>query len=101
MPIWQSNCSAALPICKICCFEDRAPAADHHPLPETSVSSASPALPSPTLKLLSVCCRMPLVILLALDTCDARGSLALLRDNDLLHAVAHEGTSDYSGWVLP
>jgi tRNA threonylcarbamoyladenosine biosynthesis protein TsaB len=44
---------------------------------------------------------MPLVILLALDTCDARGSLALLRDNDLLRAVAHEGTSDYSGWVLP
>lgn len=44
---------------------------------------------------------MPLVILLALDTCDARGSLALLRDNELLFAVAHEGTSDYSGWVLP
>jgi len=44
---------------------------------------------------------MPFVILLALDTCDARGSLALLRDNELLCAVAHEGTSDYSGWVLP
>ena len=44
---------------------------------------------------------MPLVILLALDTCDARGSLALLRDNDLLCSLAHEGTSDYSGWVLP
>jgi tRNA threonylcarbamoyladenosine biosynthesis protein TsaB len=41
------------------------------------------------------------VILLALDTCDARGSLALQRDNDLLCAVGHEGTSDYSGWVLP
>jgi tRNA threonylcarbamoyladenosine biosynthesis protein TsaB len=41
------------------------------------------------------------VILLALDTCDARGSLALLRDDQVLHAAAHEGTSDYSGWVLP
>jgi tRNA threonylcarbamoyladenosine biosynthesis protein TsaB len=41
------------------------------------------------------------VILLALDTCDARGSLALLRDDHVLHAAAHEGTSDYSGWVLP
>jgi len=40
------------------------------------------------------------VILLALDTCEARGSLALLRDNDMLCALAHEGTSDYSGWVL-
>ncbi len=44
---------------------------------------------------------MPFVILLALDTCDARGSLALLRDDHVLCAVAHEGTSDYSGWVLP
>jgi tRNA threonylcarbamoyladenosine biosynthesis protein TsaB len=44
---------------------------------------------------------MPLVILLALDTCDARGSLALLRDDHVLCALAHEGTSDYSGWVLP
>ena len=44
---------------------------------------------------------MPFVILLALDTCDARGSLALLRDDHVLHAAAHEGASDYSGWVLP
>src|SRR5579863_6080903 len=44
---------------------------------------------------------MPFVILLALDTCDARGSLAVLRDDHVVHAAAHEGTSDYSGWVLP
>jgi len=41
------------------------------------------------------------VILLALDTCDSRGSLAVLRDDQVLKAIAHEGTSDYSSWVLP
>ncbi len=44
---------------------------------------------------------MPRVILLALDTCDARGSLAVLRDDEVLQAIAHEGTTDYSIWVLP
>ena len=41
------------------------------------------------------------MILLALDTCDSRGSLAVLRDDQVLKAIAHEGTSDYSSWVLP
>jgi len=41
------------------------------------------------------------VILLALDTCDSRGSLAVLRDLEVLKVIAHEGTSDYSSWVLP
>ena len=41
------------------------------------------------------------MILLALDTCDSRGSLALLRDDEVLQVVAHEGTGDYSSWVLP
>jgi tRNA threonylcarbamoyladenosine biosynthesis protein TsaB len=41
------------------------------------------------------------VILLALDTCDSRGSLALLHDDEVLQVVAHEGTGDYSSWVLP
>jgi tRNA threonylcarbamoyladenosine biosynthesis protein TsaB len=41
------------------------------------------------------------VVLLALDTCDSRGSLAVLRDDQVLQAIAHEGTSDYSSWVLP
>jgi tRNA threonylcarbamoyladenosine biosynthesis protein TsaB len=41
------------------------------------------------------------VILLALDTCDSRGSLAVLRDNEVLKAIAHRDTADYSSWVLP
>jgi tRNA threonylcarbamoyladenosine biosynthesis protein TsaB len=41
------------------------------------------------------------VILLALDTCDSRGSLALLRDAEVLQVIAHEGTFDYSTWLLP
>jgi tRNA threonylcarbamoyladenosine biosynthesis protein TsaB len=41
------------------------------------------------------------VILLALDTCDSRGSLAILRDEETLTVIAHEGTADYSSWVLP
>jgi tRNA threonylcarbamoyladenosine biosynthesis protein TsaB len=41
------------------------------------------------------------VILLALDTCESRGSLAVLRDTDVLESIPHEGTADYSSWVLP
>ena len=41
------------------------------------------------------------MLLLALDTCDSRGSLALLRDDDVLQAIPHEGSTDYSSWVLP
>ncbi|MGB2671821.1 MAG: tRNA (adenosine(37)-N6)-threonylcarbamoyltransferase complex dimerization subunit type 1 TsaB [Candidatus Acidiferrum sp.] len=41
------------------------------------------------------------MILLALDTCDSRGSLAVLRDDEVLATLRHEGTSDYSTWVLP
>jgi tRNA threonylcarbamoyladenosine biosynthesis protein TsaB len=41
------------------------------------------------------------VLLLALDTCDSRGSVGLLRDDEVLQVVAHEGTADYSSWVLP
>ncbi len=41
------------------------------------------------------------MILLALDTCDSRGSLAVLRDDEVLQAIPHEGTEDYSSWVLP
>ena len=41
------------------------------------------------------------MIVLALDTCDSRGSLAVLRDDEVVKAIAHEGTSDYSSWVLP
>jgi tRNA threonylcarbamoyladenosine biosynthesis protein TsaB len=41
------------------------------------------------------------VILLALDTCDSRGSLAVLQDEEVLTVIAHEGTGDYSSWILP
>jgi tRNA threonylcarbamoyladenosine biosynthesis protein TsaB len=41
------------------------------------------------------------VILLALDTSDARGSVALLRDEQILQSIAHETAEDYSSWVLP
>jgi tRNA threonylcarbamoyladenosine biosynthesis protein TsaB len=43
-------------------------------------------------------CRM---ICLTLDTCDARGSVAVLRDGELLQVVAHETSDDYSVWLLP
>ena len=36
-----------------------------------------------------------------MDTCDARGSVAVLRDARILHAVAHETSEDYSSWLLP
>ena len=41
------------------------------------------------------------MIVLALDTCDSRGSLAVLRDDAVLWSIAHEGAADYSSWVLP
>ncbi len=44
---------------------------------------------------------MHLVLILALDTCDVRGSVALLRDESLLHTAPHTTTEDYSSWLLP
>lgn len=41
------------------------------------------------------------MLLLALDTCDSRGSVALLRDNAVLHVAVHETAEDYSCWLLP
>ncbi len=38
--------------------------------------------------------------MLALDTCDSRGSIAFLRDKDVLKVVAHETDEDYSSWLL-
>src|SRR4029077_6465934 len=48
-----------------------------------------------------ICCRMRIVLLLALDTCDARGSVAILRDESVLHAEPHTTAEDYSSWLLP
>jgi len=41
------------------------------------------------------------VLLLALDTCDPKGSVALLRDDQVLQTLAHDGSEDYSSWLLP
>jgi tRNA threonylcarbamoyladenosine biosynthesis protein TsaB len=43
---------------------------------------------------------MRIVLILALDTCDARGGIALLRDDALLYAEAHTTQEDYSSWLL-
>jgi tRNA threonylcarbamoyladenosine biosynthesis protein TsaB len=44
---------------------------------------------------------MRFVFILALDTCDARGGIALLRDDALLHSEPHTTAEDYSSWLLP
>ena len=41
------------------------------------------------------------MLILALDTCDARGGVALLRDESVLYAEPHSTTEDYSSWLLP
>jgi tRNA threonylcarbamoyladenosine biosynthesis protein TsaB len=41
------------------------------------------------------------VVLLALDTCDSRGSVAVLRDVNVLEVLTHESAEDYSSWLLP
>ena len=41
------------------------------------------------------------MIVLAIDTCDSQGSVAVLRDGKLLAVAAHESTEDYSTWLLP
>jgi len=41
------------------------------------------------------------VIVLAIDTCDSRGSVALLKDEVPLGLVTHESNEDYSSWLLP
>ena len=41
------------------------------------------------------------MLLLALDTCDSKGSIALLRDDQVLQTMAHDTSEDYSSWLLP
>ena len=41
------------------------------------------------------------VLILALDTSDARGGVALLRDASVLHTEPHTTAEDYSSWLLP
>src|SRR5882762_4104478 len=40
-------------------------------------------------------------MVLAIDTCDSRGGVALLRGDELLGVSVHETTEDYSSWLLP
>lgn len=41
------------------------------------------------------------MIVLAIDTCDSKGSVAVLRGEVVLNVVAHESHEDYSSWLLP
>ncbi len=41
------------------------------------------------------------MLLLALDTCDSKGSVAVLRDDQVLQAVTHDSSEEYSSWLLP
>lgn len=41
------------------------------------------------------------MFLLALDTCDARGSIALLQNGTVLDEVPHPAAEDFSCWLLP
>lgn len=41
------------------------------------------------------------MIVLAIDTCDSRGSVALLRDDFVLAMANHDVEEDYSSWLLP
>jgi tRNA threonylcarbamoyladenosine biosynthesis protein TsaB len=40
------------------------------------------------------------VLILALDTCDSNGSVAVLRDAQVLQTQRHETSEDYSSWLL-
>lgn len=44
---------------------------------------------------------MSLMLVLALDTCDSRGSIALLRDSAVQARVPHPEGSEYSSWLIP
>jgi tRNA threonylcarbamoyl adenosine modification protein YeaZ len=41
------------------------------------------------------------MIVLAIDTCEPRGSVAILNDDAILQVVAHTSTEEYSSWLLP
>ena len=41
------------------------------------------------------------MIVLSIDTCDSRGSVALLQDDSLLQLISHRTKVEYSSWLLP
>ena len=69
--------------------------ASAHPLSPTNYNHLN------SIQATANCAKMLCVLILALDTCDARGGVALLRDRSLLHSEAHATAEDYSSWFLP
>jgi tRNA threonylcarbamoyladenosine biosynthesis protein TsaB len=41
------------------------------------------------------------MIVLAIDTCEVRGSIAVLKDDETLQVVPHTDAEEYSSWLLP
>src|SRR6202795_4142698 len=41
------------------------------------------------------------MIVLAIDTCEARGSIAILNDDAVLQVAPHTSAEEYSSWLLP
>jgi tRNA threonylcarbamoyladenosine biosynthesis protein TsaB len=41
------------------------------------------------------------MIVLAIDTCEIRGSVAVLKDAEILQVVPHTAMEEYSSWLLP
>jgi len=41
------------------------------------------------------------VVILGIDTCDSRGSIALRSAGDLVGVLRHESAEDFSSWLLP
>lgn len=41
------------------------------------------------------------MVVLAIDTCEARGSVAVLNDDAILQVLAHTSAEEYSSWLLP
>lgn len=41
------------------------------------------------------------MIVLSIDTCDSRGSVALLREDSVVGLIPHETGDEYSSWLLP
>jgi tRNA threonylcarbamoyladenosine biosynthesis protein TsaB len=41
------------------------------------------------------------MVVLAIDTCEARGSTALLNDGAVLQVLPHTSTEEYSSWLVP
>ena len=41
------------------------------------------------------------VLVLSIDTCDVRGSVALLKDESVVGLLGHDSKQEYSSWLLP